>query len=104
MSIDNLSAGDRVFSSSATLRDYAGNPSGRVSEWEVVCPEHRVVKLVVNGTTADYTRVLDGTEKIFNSEVDAWENVAQELESLIAPVNALIAQCREKANPLSEAA
>lgn len=100
--MSNLSAGNRVFTSSATLRDYAGQPSGRVSEWEVVCPEHRVVKLVVNGTVAEYTRVLD--EKVFNSEVDAWENVAQELESMIAPVNALIAQCREKANPLSEAA
>lgn len=96
MSLEALPSGSRFFTASVSLKDYEGKPSVRVSEYELVCPEHRVAKLIYNDNPTGYTRVVELDDKVFSSENEALEFAISELHRQVEPVLKLIEDCKTK--------
>mgnify|MGYP003341399288 CR=1 FL=1 len=104
MDITTAAAGTRFFTTYASM-NYS-KPTASITQWELVCPEHRVAVLVgyKGETIPAHTNVIDSKEQVFDNESAAWKNVAEKLQAIVNTINTEISECMKKAEPLAEAA
>lgn len=76
-----------------------------VHRWRLVSPEHGVgILLTITGDLTTHSRVIDSTDRIFATEHEAWQDVANQLSAVVEKVQAVVETCRQKGLPMNEAA
>jgi hypothetical protein len=87
-----------------------GNVNGKdvtssVHRWRLVSPEHKVGILVTPaGDLTTHSRVMESNDRLFATEHEAWQDVADQLSAVVEKLQAVVETCRQKGLPMNEAA